>query len=145
MSAFVGKDMLAAMARQGLRITEQRRTIAKIFTRHDGYLSPKEVYGQMKKEYPGVSFDTVYRNLRLLSDIGLLEQFYFMDGGHKFKVCRMDHHHHHLICIHCEKTVAFDFCPMDHMEDIPGHYKIINHRFEIYGLCETCQQQSQYA
>ncbi|MEK5645636.1 transcriptional repressor [Paenibacillus rhizosphaerae] len=136
--------MLNAMTRQGLRITDQRRTIAKIFAKHDGYLSPKDVYEQLRKVYPGVSFDTIYRNLRLLSDVGLLARFYFMDGGQKFKACKLDHHHHPLICVNCEKTVAFDYCPMDHLGDLPGHYKIVNHRFEIYGICEACQQHGNY-
>jgi Fur family zinc uptake transcriptional regulator len=137
--------MLETMSRQGLRVTDKRRTITKIFAQNEGYLTPKDVYEQLRKVYPSVSFDTIYRNLRLLSDIGLLEQFYFMDGGLKFKVCDLDRHHHHLICVSCEKTVAFDYCPMDHLESLPGHYKIINHRFEIYGICEACQQHRTYS
>ncbi|TXK74686.1 Fur family transcriptional regulator [Paenibacillus sp. N3.4] len=133
------EEMIAIMSRNGWRITEQRRTLAEIFAKSDGYLSPKYVYDQMTVSYPSVSFDTVYRNLRLLSDMGALEQFYFMEGGLKFRNTCLHHHHHHLICTHCEKTLTFDYCPMETSLQLPGHFKITNHRFEVYGICEECQ------
>ncbi|WP_400163706.1 Fur family transcriptional regulator [Brevibacillus sp. TJ4] len=143
MEASPVNKMLDAMSRQGFRITDQRRTLAHIFLEDGGYLSPKDVYEKLSKFYPSVSLDTVYRNLRTLSDIGILEQFYFMDGGLKFKACSLNHHHHHLICMNCEKTVSFDYCPMDHLGGIPDDFKVINHRFEVYGLCESCQELSE--
>lgn len=133
------KEMLATMSRNGWRITDQRRTLAVIFTATEGYLSPKDVYDQMTVHYPSVSFDTVYRNLRMMSEMGVLEQFYFMEGGLKFKSNCLSHHHHHLICVNCEKTVTFDYCPMEQKLDLPGGYRILNHRFEVYGVCEQCQ------
>jgi Fur family zinc uptake transcriptional regulator len=135
-------EMLGVMSRNGWRITDQRKTLAQIFTNEDRYFSPKDVYDQMCIKYPSVSFDTVYRNLRMMSEMGLLEQFYFLDGGLKFKGSCLSHHHHHLICVNCEKTVTFDYCPMDQQMPLPGNYKIINHRYEIYGICEECQGQT---
>ncbi|MGO4500811.1 Fur family transcriptional regulator [Paenibacillus sp. 2RAB27] len=133
------EEMIGIMMRNGWRITEQRRTLAEIFAKYDGYLTPKYVYDQMAISYPSVSFDTVYRNLRLLSDMGALEQFYFMDGGLKFRSTCLHHHHHHLICTHCEKTLTFDYCPMEAAMPLPGKFKITSHRFEIYGICDDCQ------
>ncbi len=135
-------EIIRIMTASGWRITEQRRMLAEIFAKTDAYLSPKDVYDQMTVSYPSVSFDTVYRNLRLLSEMGALEQFYFMDGGLKFKCSCLEHHHHHLICMNCEKTLTFDYCPMDHSLELPGSFKITSHRFEIYGVCEQCQQES---
>jgi len=133
------QEMLATMSRNGWRITDQRKTLAHIFSSTDGYLSPKDVYDEMSLKYPSMSFDTVYRNLRMLSEMGVLEQFYFMDGGLKFKGSCLSHHHHHLICVNCEKTLTFEYCPMEQQMTLPGSYKILNHRFEIYGICEQCQ------
>lgn len=139
------QEMLAMMARNGWRITDQRRSLAQIFASTDSYLSPKDVYDQLTAKYPSVSFDTVYRNLRMLSEMGVLEQFYFMEGGLKFKSSCLDHHHHHLICLNCEKTLTFDYCPMEESLHLPGRYKIVNHRFEIYGICEECQREAALA
>lgn len=140
-----GKDksgrIVEVMSRSGMRITDQRKTLADIFAQTDGYLSPKDVYDKMREKYPGVSFDTVYRNLRMLSEMGALEQFYFLEGGLKFKASCLSQHHHHLICTNCEKTIALDFCPMEQPPlHLPGRFKIMNHRFEVYGICEACQQ-----
>lgn len=134
------QEMIAIMSRSGWRITDQRRTLAKIFTDTDGFLTPKEVYDLMKDKYSGVSFDTVYRNLRMLSEMGVLEQFYFMEGGLKFKGSCFNHHHHHFICMNCEKTYTFEYCPMSKQIHVPDNFKVMNHRFEIYGVCGDCQQ-----
>ncbi|QHT63931.1 transcriptional repressor [Paenibacillus lycopersici] len=131
--------MLETLSRNGWRITDQRRSMVTIIAEHRGYLSPKDVYDRLVPIYPSVSFDTVYRNLRMMSEMGVLEQFYFMDGGLKFRANCLSHHHHHLICVNCEKTLSFDFCPMEQDMQLPGSYKILNHRFEIYGICEDCQ------
>ncbi|MDF2721042.1 MAG: Fur family transcriptional regulator [Paenibacillus sp.] len=136
------EQMIAIMARNGWRITEQRRMMAEIFAKNGGYLSPKDVYDQMTVVFPSASFDTVYRNLRLLSEMGALEQFYFMDGGLKFRTSCTSHHHHHLICVNCEKTLTFDYCPMEQKLNLPGRFRIVNHRFEVYGICEQCQDEA---
>ncbi|MBA2937905.1 transcriptional repressor [Paenibacillus sp. CGMCC 1.16610] len=134
-------EMLKAMAQQGWRITEQRRSLATLFAESGSYLSPKDVYEYMKVKYPGVSFDTVYRNLRLLSEMGVLEQFHLADGL-KFKASCLSHHHHHMICVGCEKTVTFEFCPMKLVKDLPESFEIQSHRFEIFGYCSECKSSA---
>jgi Fur family zinc uptake transcriptional regulator len=131
------QQIIQAMVTKGWRITEQRKSMATLFAEAEGYLSPKDVYEYMRKIYPGVSFDTVYRNLRLLSEMGVMEQFYFNDGL-KFRASCLKHHHHHLICVNCEKTVTFDFCPMKFITALPGDYNILHHRFEVFGTCPDC-------
>lgn len=142
---FTDTEMLEMMAKNGWRITDQRRTLAQLFAQTDAYLTPKDVYDHMKQKYPGVSFDTVYRNLRMLSEMGVLEQFYFLDGGLKFRGGCLTSHHHHVICTNCEKTLTFEFCPMEQEPSIPlpDDFQIINHRFEVYGLCKDCQHDTE--
>jgi Fur family zinc uptake transcriptional regulator len=135
------KEIIAAMANKGWRITDQRRSLAALFAESTGYLSPKDVYEYMRQKYPGVSFDTVYRNLRLLSEMGVLEQFYLNDGV-KFRARCHSRHHHHLICMNCEKTVSFEFCPMKQVPNLPENFQIVNHRFEIFGYCSECSSTS---
>ncbi len=134
--------MIDAMAKQGLRITDQRRTLAKLFAESPGYLSAKDVYDQMGKTYAGLSFDTVYRNLRLLQELDVLEQFVFEDGV-KFRAhCREHGHHHHVICLQCERTYAVPFCPLNVSVELPQGFDVVKHKFEIYGYCEECNRSS---
>lgn len=84
-------QMLEKLTQNGLRVTEQRRTLVRIFSDYEGYLSPRDVYNKMAKHYPGVSFDTVYRNLRFLSDMGCWSSCILWTGDQNSKaaVCRM--------------------------------------------------------
>lgn len=132
-------EIVQAMVDKGMRITDQRRTLADMFSGTDGYLTAKAVYEQMAQKYSGLSFDTVYRNLRLMHEMGVLEQFVFEDGV-KFRArCNEHHHHHHLICMNCEKTYPFVFCPMDRVAEVPNDFQVVKHKFEIYGYCKDCQ------
>jgi Fur family zinc uptake transcriptional regulator len=132
------EDIIKRMSSQGLRITDQRKTLAKLFAETQGYLAPKEVYEYMGKSYTGLSFDTVYRNLRVMEELGVLEQVIFEDGG-KFKLhCR--EHHHHMICLQCGKTYPITFCPMD-LTSVPDDFKVVKHKFEVFGYCRDCVQE----
>ncbi|MFD1955883.1 Fur family transcriptional regulator [Paenibacillus thailandensis] len=132
------EEIVNQLAAQGLRITDQRRTLAKLFVETPGYIAPKEVYDYMGKSYSGLSFDTVYRNLRIMEELGVLEQVVFEDGV-KFKLhCREHDHHHHLICLQCGKTYPIKHCPMDQTL-IPDQFKVIRHKFEVFGYCGDCE------
>lgn len=132
-------EIIGIMSTQGLRITDQRRTLARLFAERDGYLTPKDVYEYMGKQYSGLSFDTVYRNLRVMEELGVLEQVVFEDGL-KFRVsCTSEgHHHHHMICLQCEKTYPIHFCPMP-LTDTPEQFQVVKHKFEVFGYCKDCR------
>lgn len=133
-------QIIEAMSGQGLRITDQRKTLARLFAESEGYLSPKDVYEYMGKSYSGLSFDTVYRNLRVMQELGVLEQVIFEDGV-KFKAsCSSGDHHHHLICLNCQKTLPIEFCPMK-LTDTPDQFQVVEHKFEVFGYCRDCQTE----
>ncbi|GGF86872.1 Fur family transcriptional regulator [Paenibacillus abyssi] len=133
-------EIIRMMSSQGLRITDQRKTLATLFSDTPGYLSPKDVYDYMGRFYSGLSFDTVYRNLRVMEELGVLEQVMFEEGV-KFKLhCREHHHHHHMICLQCGLTYPITFCPMD-QTNVPEQFKVVKHKFEVFGYCKDCNQE----
>lgn len=133
-------EIVTLMSVRGLRVTDQRKTLAKLFSESVSYLSPKDVYDHMGKTYTGLSFDTVYRNLRVMEELGVLEQVMFEEGV-KFKIhCRGGDHHHHMICLDCGKTYPIKFCPMDQTE-VPTDFKVIRHKFEVFGQCKACVEE----
>jgi len=133
------EQILEIMSGQGLRITDQRKTLAKLFGESSGYLSAKDVYEYMGRKYSGLSFDTVYRNLRVMEELEVLEQVVFEDGV-KFKgSCNQHSHHHHMICLQCEKTYPISFCPMN-MTEIPDQFRVVKHKFEVFGYCRECEE-----
>jgi Fur family transcriptional regulator, zinc uptake regulator len=137
-SSVKAEEIIEAMSKQGLRITDQRKTLANLFAEAAGYLSAKDVYDAMGERYNGLSFDTVYRNLRVLGELDVLEQFVFEDGV-KFRArCGEHGHHHHAICLQCERTYAVPFCPMDVQVKLPEGFGVVKHKFEIFGYCSEC-------
>lgn len=138
------EEIVGVMSSQGLRVTDQRRTLAGLFADTPGYLSPKDVYDYMGRTYSGLSFDTVYRNLRVMEELGVLEQVVFEDGV-KFKLhCRETHHHHHMICLQCGRTHPITFCPMEQTK-VPGDFTVVKHKFEVFGYCSSCSQEESSA
>lgn len=130
--------LIQAMKSNGLRITSQRRWIAELFSASNGFVLPRQVHSYIAQHLPGVSYDTVYRNLRLLADLNLIEQFDFPEGV-RFKLrCGPDRHHHHLICIQCQQTIPIDFCPLEKDLNLPTEFQVVSHKFEVYGLCGSC-------
>lgn len=123
---------------EGYKYTGKREEMIRIFAKEKRYMSAKDLLDLMKDEYPNLSFDTVYRNLSLFSDLGILEETE-LNGERKYRFqCSEMSHHHHLICLRCGKTKHLKACPLDGMLGNPDDFTITGHKFEIYGYCNQC-------
>ena len=132
------QEAMTLLKKQGYKITKRREAILIFFAKEDKYHSAKNLYEYMEAKYPGISYDTVYRNLHLYHDLGILESTELQAEKH-FRMNCSDQHHHHFICSTCGKTKKVKVCPMDEVENMLSSYKILGHKFEIYGLCPICQ------
>ena len=123
---------------EGFKKTDKREQILNIFSETEKYITAKDILNVMKKEHPGMSYDTIYRNLSTFVDLGILEETELTGEKHFRMQCEADHHHHHFICMSCGNIKEIPFCPMEVLQNaIPG-YEIENHKFEIYGNCPLC-------
>jgi len=123
---------------KGYKLTDKRRDMLAFFLQSDGYRTAKELNEYMEKRYAGVSFDTVYRNLHLFTEMGILEATE-LEGEKHFQIACSMHHHHHFICKTCGKTKEIDLCPMEDLGKRLGGFLIQDHKFEVYGICPACQ------
>ncbi|WP_017548842.1 Fur family transcriptional regulator [Salinicoccus carnicancri] len=121
-----------------LKITDKRMSMIDLFLAEDRYLSAREVQEKMNEEFPGISYDTIYRNLYTLNDIEVLEKTTF-DGEMQYKISCTTHHHHHFICNSCGDTRIIHYCPFDAWADELNDVEITNHKVELYGLCRSCK------
>lgn len=126
---------------KGLKITPQRQEILRVFLESsNNHLSAEEVHGKITEKYPGMSLDTVYRNLSLLLNLGILTELNFGDRKSLFELNNTEHHHH-LICTKCGSSQEINFCPLKFMDSQQvENFKIEKHSFEIFGICANCMK-----
>ncbi|MGI8317039.1 Fur family transcriptional regulator [Halobacillus mangrovi] len=123
---------------KGYKHTKQRERLLEIFVSQDQFIAAKEILKMIQKDFPSVSYDTIYRNLYLLTDEDLLEATELHGEKHFRLACNSSGHHHHFICTICGSTKAIEFCPMNAIHDKLGGYQVVNHKFEIFGVCPQC-------
>lgn len=125
----------------GYKITNQRKAIIEVLLEHKNkFLSAEEIYLKSKEKYSQTNFSTIYRNLEILENIGIIHKIN-MDGiSSKYELSYKDEHHHHIICRKCGKTEAIDFCPLKELSDKlkSKNFILTDHKFELYGYCESC-------
>jgi Fur family zinc uptake transcriptional regulator len=135
------EEALSIIKEKGYKYTGKREEMIRIFDREKRYVTAKEMLEFMQVDYPNLSFDTIYRNLSLFEELGILEATQLQGEGIYRLSCETGHHHHHIICTECGKTQPLHLCPMNAVLGEPKGFKITGHKFEIYGFCDQCEEQ----
>ncbi len=125
-----------------LRMTPQREMVVRSFLQADGHLSAEELYELVKKEDKKIGAATVFRTLKALTDCGLAREVHLSDGRTRFERLYKRPHHHHLVCMECQRTIEFLDPELEQLqEEIVSqyHFKPLRHKLEIFGVCQDCQ------
>lgn len=131
------EEALTILKDAGYKYTDKREYILTYFTKEDRYRTARDLLDYMEKHFEGISFDTIYRNLNLFDELGILETTE-LDGERHYQISCTNHHHHHFICKVCGVTQEIEYCPMDRLPKELDNFVIEDHKFEIYGLCPVC-------
>ena len=121
---------------KGLKMTDQRRVIARVLSESTDHPDVEAVYRRASKIDPKISIATVYRTLKLFEEINVLERHDF--GGSKSRYETIpEKHHDHLIDIESGEVIEFRNEKIELLQKKIAEelgYELVDHRLELYGL-----------
>ena len=120
----------------GMKMTEQRRVIARVLSLADDHPDVEEVHRRAADLDPRISIATVYRTVRLWEEANILERHDFGDGRSRYEEVTEDHHDH-LIDMKSGRVVEFQNEEIEELQDkiAKAHgMKLVGHRLELYGI-----------
>lgn len=130
------KDIIARCEAAGLRMTEQRRIVARVIGAADDHPDVEELYARASAIDPRISIATVYRSVKLFEESGILERLEFGDGRARYEDAERDHHDH-LIDMNSGEVIEFVDPEIEALQDrIAARlgYRLKGHRLELYGV-----------
>lgn len=132
----MAQSILAKCEAQGLRMTEQRRTIAAVLEAADDHPDVEELYNRASAADPHISLATVYRTVKLLEETGILDKHEFGDGRARYESADRDHHDH-LIDMQSGNVIEFLDPEIEALQEKIASklgYRLMGHRLELYGV-----------
>lgn len=144
-SAPLEGSLQQGLHQDGRRLTPQRQRVLELFERRGSgcHLSAEDVHQELVALEMKVSLATVYRSLRLLADMGFLQELELSEGGRRFELALDDHRdHHHVVCIRCGRTEEFESQSVlaagaEAAESIG--FKLIESSLNVRAICPSCQ------
>lgn len=131
------EELLRKLTENGHRITEQRKCLLMLLLETERPLSAMEIYQDMANEFAGLSYGTVYQNIKLFSELKLIEPFAFANEV-RFRLADVERPHYHLICQACGKMISVQFDPNQLKLFLPENFQLFNYQLDIFGQCGTC-------
>ena len=130
------KNIEALCAAKGMRMTEQRRVIARVLAQSDDHPDVEELYRRCVKVDDRISISTVYRTMRLFEDAGIIERHDFRDGRARYETSP-DIHHDHLINLRTGEIIEFQSEEIERLQTEVARklgYRLVDHRLELYAV-----------
>src|SRR5918997_3364044 len=129
-------DIEALCAEKGLRITEQRKIIARVLSESEDHPDVEALHARASAIDSGISIATVYRTLRLFEEAGILERHDFGDGRARYEAAG-EAHHDHLIDVETGKVLEFVDDELEALQRKIAErlgFRLVNHRMELFGV-----------
>ena len=135
------KEAVERLKSSGVRITPQRHAVLEYLIEAEIHPTADDIYKALEGKFPNMSVATVYNNLRVFKDIGLVKELTYGDASSRFDYNTTKHYH--VICESCGKIVDFHYPSLDEVEALAETvtgFEVSHHRLEIYGTCPDCKE-----
>ena len=130
------KSLEELCVERGMRMTEQRRVIARVLEASADHPDVEELYRRSSAVDARISISTVYRTVKLFEDAGIIERHDFRDGRSRYETVP-DEHHDHLIDLKSGQVIEFHSPEIEALQERIARehgFKLVDHRLELYGI-----------
>ncbi len=131
---------LEQLKTNGVRITPQRHAILAYLMDSMSHPTADEIYRALEPKFPSMSVATVYNNLKMLIEAGMVHELTYGDNSSRFDANVSDHFH--VICQKCGKIEDFSYPSLEdveHTAEKSTGFQIQGLRMELYGICSGCK------
>jgi Fur family transcriptional regulator, peroxide stress response regulator len=123
--------------------SRQRASILELLRQTESHPTADLLYQKLKKKFPSLSLGTVYRNLNILVEQGLVEKLPFGSTYDRYEAIKNPHYH--LVCQACGSVDDFDmacYTEINQQAQKMSSFHILRHRIDFFGTCEKCQSKN---
>ena len=143
------KAFKSFLNRKNLRLTRQRVAVLNVIACEENqHLSALQIFEIVRKKNPKIGLATVYKNLRMLQQEGLLCKIELPDKTTHYEMNEADCIHCHLICVECGKIVEMKGSTVDNAVNLlkaDSHFTLNEGSINFFGICDECAQSSAHA
>ena len=128
----------------GQRLTAQRLLLLELIEQTEGQLDVYEIYRRAKERNRKLSLSTVYRALRLFTDLGIVDDL--QHDEHHYHTPKLSHEHYHLVCLGCGQVVEFESPLVDALKEslrASHNFTVTRGEVNFSGYCQRCRQPDQ--
>jgi len=146
--SLLAKKRYAAMSRKlkesGLKSTPQRLAIIRVLVESKGHPSVEDICSRLRKDFPGISPATVYRNVMLIKSLGETVEIALAGSGSRYDG-RKPYPHPHIICLGCGAIIDPELeslCDMTREVAATSGFEIKSFRLDFFGSCPACRRKN---
>ena len=133
------EQALAKLKTTGVRMTPQRHAILSFLLDSMTHPTADDIYKSLESKFPNMSVATVYNNLKVFIESGLVRELTYGDSSSRFDADMTDHYH--AVCDMCGKISDFEYPPLSDIETTAAEqtgFRVGGYRLEVYGVFPDC-------
>lgn len=134
------ENITAAFKNAKLKLTPQRIAIYEALKSTKSHPSAESIYDSIKEQYPTMSLATVYKTLKTLAHIGMIQEINVGEGNFRYDANSLPHPH--IMCIKCGRVDDIDNADLGFINDYIKHYtdyNVLSSKVYFYGICPKCK------